>query len=83
MADTHPSTHAGFLARIATSAKSAVIGAGEVLTYVFTMLAMTSTLNERARTAIKLHELSDAKLAEKGLKREDIARHVFGDIWYA
>ena len=83
MADTHPTSHAGFLARIATSAKSGFLGAGEVITYVITMIAMTSTLNDRAQTAMKLHALSDGELADKGLKRSDIARHVFGDVWYA
>ena len=45
------------------------------------MVTLTET-NSRVRRAQALQALSDAELAEKGLKREDIARHVFGDMFY-
>lgn len=36
--------------------------------------------NERAREFENLQALSDGQLATRGLRREDIARHVFRDI---
>ena len=36
--------------------------------------------NWRVREVERLNALSDAALAAKGLKREDIARHVFRDV---
>ena len=38
--------------------------------------------NSRVKQAQALHALTDAQLAERGLKREDIGRHVFGDRFY-
>ena len=38
--------------------------------------------NSRVRRAEALQALTDKELAEKGLKREDIPRHVFGDIFF-
>lgn len=37
--------------------------------------------NSRVRQADFLHTLSDAELAERGLRRDDIARHVFGNFY--
>ena len=36
--------------------------------------------NSRAREFDRLNAMSDAALAAKGLKRDDIARHVFRDL---
>ena len=38
--------------------------------------------NWRVREAQRLHAMSDAQLAARGLRREDIARHVFRDVFY-
>lgn len=38
--------------------------------------------NSRAQLAERLNAMSDAQLAEKGLKREDIVRYVFRDCMY-
>ncbi|MCE0504441.1 MULTISPECIES: DUF1127 domain-containing protein [unclassified Roseivivax] len=38
--------------------------------------------NSRVRLARELNEMSDEELAERGLKRTDIARHVYGDLYY-
>ncbi|MEO1732761.1 MAG: DUF1127 domain-containing protein [Pseudomonadota bacterium] len=38
--------------------------------------------NQRVRQAEALMALSDAELAARGLKREDIARHVFSDSYW-
>lgn len=38
--------------------------------------------NTRMRQIEHLTSLSDAELATKGLKREDIVRHVFRDTFY-
>ncbi|QFT61753.1 DUF1127 domain-containing protein [Roseivivax sp. THAF30] len=39
--------------------------------------------NRRVQQAQALHAMSDEQLAERGLRREDIARHVFRDIMFA
>ena len=39
--------------------------------------------NSRVHQAENLEHLSDAQLAERGLKREDIPRHVFKDFFAA
>ncbi|GAA6164157.1 hypothetical protein NBRC116590_18610 [Pelagimonas sp. KU-00592-HH] len=38
--------------------------------------------NSRAEKANRLQQMSDAELAARGIKREDIVRHVFKDIYY-
>ncbi|SEN82325.1 DUF1127 domain-containing protein [Palleronia pelagia] len=38
--------------------------------------------SSRYRRLTALNRLSDAQLAERGLKREDIVRHVFADVFY-
>ena len=38
--------------------------------------------NDRVRKVQALHSLSDAELARRGLKRDDIVRHVYGDYFY-
>ena len=46
----------------------------------FVLLAET---NSRVKAIEHLNTLSDAQLAERGIKtREDIARHVFRDLFY-
>lgn len=38
--------------------------------------------NSRVREVERLQALSDETLAQKGLKREDIVRHVFRDLYW-
>ena len=38
--------------------------------------------NHRVNRARTLMELSDEELAQRGLKREDVVKHVFSDIMY-
>ena len=38
--------------------------------------------NSRLREAERLNALTDDQLAARGLKREEIARHVFRDMYY-
>lgn len=42
----------------------------------------TRAANARIEKVTRLQNKSDEELAELGLKREDIARHVFRDILY-
>ncbi len=41
-----------------------------------------ASINHRARELEYLTYLSDEKLAERGLKRDEITRYVFRDIYY-
>lgn len=45
-------------------------------------LSRISEANWRVREAERLNAMTDAALAEKGLKREDIVRHVFRDVYW-
>lgn len=45
-------------------------------------LIAVAEANVRVRQATALHALSDAELAERGLKREDIACKVFADCYW-
>jgi hypothetical protein len=45
-------------------------------------LIKVSPGNARLQLVEALNRLSDAELARRGLRREDIVRHVFSDIYY-
>ncbi|MEX0287181.1 MAG: DUF1127 domain-containing protein [Paracoccaceae bacterium] len=62
-----PLSH-GFFHRIA----DALLAVGKA------MMAM-SAANERIRKVELLNAMSDEELATRGIRREDIARHVFAD----
>ncbi|MEL0436850.1 hypothetical protein [Phycobacter sp. K97] len=38
--------------------------------------------NDRSRKVQSLMAMSDAELAERGLKRDQIVQHVFSDVYY-
>lgn len=38
--------------------------------------------NSRLKRVERLSQMSDAELAKRGLKREDIVRHVFADLMH-
>lgn len=45
-------------------------------------LISISETNHRIVEVERLQTMSDAELAKRGLRREDIARHVFRDLFY-
>lgn len=45
-------------------------------------LAEVTTASSRARQVTYLTELSDEELQTRGLKREDIVKHVYRDLYY-
>ncbi|OSQ51018.1 DUF1127 domain-containing protein [Marivita geojedonensis] len=45
-------------------------------------LSQVAEANWRIREVERLQALSDEALAKKGLKREDIVRHVFRDVFW-
>ena len=49
---------------------------------VANFIVSISVSHHRARQLSALAELSDEALAKKGLKREDLVRYVFRDIYY-
>lgn len=55
---------------------------GAFFSGIGTSLVKAAEADRRIRTFNALMEMSDAELAAKGLKREDLARHVFGDLYY-
>ena len=57
-------------------------GLGGVFRAIGNALVTLGEANSRVRRAEALQALTDAELAAKGLKREDIPRHVFRDIFF-
>ncbi|ASP19171.1 hypothetical protein ANTHELSMS3_00451 [Antarctobacter heliothermus] len=49
---------------------------------IFNTLVMIAESDHRMKAVEKLTAMSDAELAERGLKRADIVRHVFRDSLY-
>lgn len=49
---------------------------------VWNFLISISESNARMRQVQQLNAMSDDDLAKKGLKREDIVRHIFSDVIY-
>lgn len=67
-----------------TSAPHGII-AGSISSFfqsVFNGLTAIAETNSRVKEAERLNALSDAQLAKIGLRREDIVRHVFRDVYY-
>lgn len=64
----HHSAPAPFLNRVLAGIGNALVAVGEA--------------NPRLKRIEALQRLSDAELAKKGLRREDIVRHVFHDVYY-
>ena len=45
-------------------------------------LVINSTANQRLMKVQRLQAKSDEELAELGIKRDDIVRHCFGDLYH-
>ncbi|QDC11618.1 DUF1127 domain-containing protein [Oceanicola sp. D3] len=56
------------------------VGAG--FDRVLSALVSLAEANPRMKAVSRLSAMSDEELAARGLKREDIVRHVFRDIYY-
>ena len=59
-----------------------VDGISNVFGYIGDFLVSIAESNSKVRQAAALQALSDAELAERGLKRQDIARYVFADSYH-
>ncbi|MBK0327378.1 DUF1127 domain-containing protein [Rhodobacteraceae bacterium F11138] len=55
---------------------------GRFFAAIGNMLVLMSTANDRVRQVEALQALSDAELAKRGLKRDEIARYVFNDVFW-
>jgi len=55
---------------------------GDFFMSMFKAPALLAATNARVAMMDKLNAKSDAELAKMGLRREDIARHVFRDIYH-
>ena len=53
-----------------------------ILTAIGNGFVSIAESNHRVRRVNRLSAMSDAELAARGLKREDIVRHVFSDVLY-
>lgn len=61
---------------------SILAGIGDFFMSLFNAADLTAAANARVRQMEKLNAKSDAELAKMGLRREDIARYVFRDIYH-
>ncbi|MEB3419553.1 DUF1127 domain-containing protein [Salipiger marinus] len=55
---------------------------GRFFSAIGNALVAIGEANPRLRRVEALQRLSDEQLAARGLKREDIVRHVFRDVFY-
>lgn len=72
------------MANVSTHAQPARWGfsLGGIFRSIGGALVTLGEANSRVRRAEALQALSDEELAAKGLKREDIPRHVFSDVFF-
>ncbi len=63
-------------------ARSAGHGIATVFGGFWNFMVRIAETNGRAKTVERLSMMSDAELAKRGIKREDIVRHVFKDMFY-
>jgi hypothetical protein len=55
---------------------------GDLFMSVFTSIDLAASANAKIREMEYLNARSDAQLEKMGLRREDIARHVFREIYH-
>lgn len=55
---------------------------GRFFTSLFLSLSIAANYDARMLEIERLRRLSDEQLAEKGLKRDDIVRYVYRDLFY-
>lgn len=55
---------------------------GSFLKRAFDFLCFLAEANPRLQQAARLQAMSDAELAKRGIARDEIVRHVFGDLYY-
>ncbi|MFZ5964310.1 DUF1127 domain-containing protein [Thalassococcus sp. BH17M4-6] len=67
---------------VGSIAKNALVGVGAAFNRFWEMLLRASERNHRYRTVQALNAMSDEKLAARGIKRENIVRHVYRDLFY-
>lgn len=71
------------MAYISQSQPNSVLAAiGDFFMSLFNAVDLAASANARVVTMERLNAKSDAELAKMGLRREDIARHVFRDIYH-
>jgi len=66
---------------VANAASTAFSAIGRFLRRIAESSGRVAALNNRVRQAEALMAMSDEQLAERGLRREDIVRHVFSNSW--
>lgn len=77
----HTTTHPAPIT-LAGTAKAIGAGVYSVLGGIGNFFVRIAETNTRLAKVERLQALSDAQLEKRGLKREDIVRHVFSDMFY-
>ena len=73
---------AGVLSREITATRRFFGRMGDAFHHVLTVMAESSSVNQRLRKVYALQALSDEELAKRGIRREDIVRNVFSDMYH-
>ena len=76
---THPTPRPLTPTGAAKAAGAAIAG---VVSGVWNFFITIAETNSRVKEVEHLNHLTDAELAKRGIKREDIVRHVFRDTFY-
>lgn len=70
------------MAHVQATTAPAINPIAGVFNRILDALISVSETNHRVREVERLQAMSDDQLAKRGLRREDIARHVFRDLFY-
>ena len=73
---------AGILSREITATRNVLAAIGRGIHRVMHAMVENATVMERMRRVQALHALSDEDLAKRGIRREDIVRNVFSDMYH-
>ena len=73
---------AGVLSRELTATRNAMAAIGQAIGRAMHAMIENSSGAKRVRQAQALQARSDAELAAMGLRREDIVRRVFSDMYH-
>lgn len=65
--------------QVAASTRNPLVAFGEA---ILNTLVRIGEQNARVKEVERLSALSDAQLAQRGLRREDIVQHVFRDMYF-
>lgn len=83
MSDTHTFSAAAVLNAELTATRNILAKVGAFFASVGWAIAKSSSMQARFDKVQRLNAMSDEELAALKIRREDIVRHVYSDLYYA